>query len=299
MPPSTRTRGHTQTTPRSGRVGGRSAAALALTVAMISLLVAGCTQGRPAASATQVREKNMRPVIGITCSFGPSQSDPNRLQLSLNATYMDAIFAAGGLPCPLPLPPEADPAVLDQLLQRCDGVLFTGGSDIVPEHYGAPADPETHVMNPRRDAFELELFRRADEKRLPILTICLGFQVAHVGRGGQLVQHLPDFKRPEPLTHYTKDPNAHPVRITPGSRLAQIVGATEIETNSRHHQAVDVAHQGRGLQPVGFTSDGILEASEDMDGRFLLAVQWHPEDLTDRPEHRRLFEALVEAARRR
>jgi putative glutamine amidotransferase len=263
------------------------------------LVVAGCTQGVGAPAARSTGEKPMRPVIGITCDFGPSASDPNRLRHGLNASYVDAIYAAGGLPCPLPVPPEISPAVLDQILVRCDGLLFTGGDDIDPQRYGDVVHPETHVMSTRREEFEFELFKRADEKHIPIFAICLGFQVAHVARGGKLIQHLPDFTRSTPVEHRTKRLDAHMVTIAPSSRLARIVGCTELETNSRHHQAVNPKCPGRGLRPVAQAADGIPEASEDMEGRFLLAVQWHPEDLISQTQHLKLFEALVEAARAR
>jgi len=265
-----------------------------------SVFSTACQQDRTPPDLQPEREAAMRPVIGITCSFGESSSSPGRLRMSLNAAYMDAIYAANGLPCPLPLPPEPDPACLDELLARCDGLLLTGGNDVHPQRYGEAPHPKTEPMHPRRDAFEIELFRRADTLKKPILAICLGFQVLYVGRGGKLIQHIPDFERPNAVAH-SAAPGAsayHPVRIVPDSHLARVVGATEIETNSRHHQAVHVDHQGRGLRAVAFAPDGILEGSEDMDGRFLLAVQWHPEDMIDRPEHLRLFQALVEAARK-
>jgi putative glutamine amidotransferase len=86
------------------------------------------------------------------------------------------------------------------------------------------------------------------------------------------------------------------VEIVPDSLLAQIVGGTHIEVASRHHQIVDRSHVGNGLRTVGVSADGVVEASEDCDDRFLLTVQWHPEDLLDRPEHLALFRALVDQA---
>ncbi len=89
------------------------------------------------------------------------------------------------------------------------------------------------------------------------------------------------------------------MRVEPDSCLARILKTTQLEVNSRHHQIADNEHIGERLRPVAFAPDGVIEALEDRDGRFLIAVQWHPEDLTDRPEHLRLFEALVAEARRR
>ncbi len=239
----------------------------------------------------------MRPVIGITSDFELDARPPGH-RLSLRAAYHDAILAAGGLPQPLPVLPTCDQACLDQSLASLDGILFTGGRDLNPQHYGQVAHPRARLLHPRRDQFELALFKRADALELPIFAICLGFQVAYVARGGRLIQHLDDLHLNPTVAHHQPDGPGpfHMVQIDPASRLAAIVNSTRIEVNSRHHQAADLTCPARGLRAVAFAPDGLLEAAEDCDGRFILAVQWHPEDLIDRPEHLRLFEALVEAA---
>ena len=257
------------------------------------------------------------PRIGITCRYQPAGDvrpasgdrppNPHRDQLTLASAYYDIFFELGAVPVPLALPPRAERRWLEGLLDSIDALLLTGGRDLPPRLYTLePPHEQTKVMHDRRAAFEPALFRLADARRLPVLAICLGHQLVHVVRGGRLIQHIPDLKRERGLRHLCtpveprgKVCRGHHVRIEQDSHLARIVGATELETNSRHHQAVDPQHQGRGLRPVAWSSDGILEASEDFsDGRFLLTVQWHPEDLTDIPAHRALFAALVEAARR-
>lgn len=237
----------------------------------------------------------MRPVIGVTSSFRIEKGLPPRQRAYLNAAYTDAVLAAGGLPQMLPVPPEYDAALLDELLAIYDGLLFTGGLDLNPANYGQPPHPKTEVMPARRDRFELDLFRRADAARKPMLCVCLGHQVAHVARGGRLIQHIDDVPRTPPVVHAceaTPEP-LHEVRIEPGSRLAAIVGRERMEVNSRHHQTVDPQHPGRGLRIVARAPDGVIEASEDCDGRFLLTVQWHPEDVASLAEQRALFSALV------
>ncbi len=253
------------------------------------------------------------PRIGITCRFQPAGDvrpasgdrppNPHRDQLTLASAYYDIFFELGAVPVPLALPPRAERGWLEGLLDSIDALLLTGGRDLPPQLYNQPPHPQTKVMHDRRAAFEPALFRLADARRLPVLAICLGHQLVHVVRGGRLIQHIPDLPREQPTEHSCEPPDprgrvCHRVRIEPDSHLARIVGASELETNSRHHQAVDPRHQGRGLRAVAWSSDGVLEASEDFaDDRFLLTVQWHPEDLTDIPAHRALFEALVEAAR--
>ena len=123
----------------------------------------------------------MRPRIGLTCSYvADPAADPQRERLSLNAAYFDAVYAAGGTPLPLPVPPRTDSAACDTLLAAIDGLIFTGGADVNPRLYGEPRHPKTEAMHARRDAFEVELFRRADAARVPIFAICLGFQVSCV-----------------------------------------------------------------------------------------------------------------------
>lgn len=241
----------------------------------------------------------MRPVIGVGSSFGLEHDhQPPRELNQLLAAYTDAICAAGGSPHILPILPNPDDATLDDLIASVDGLMLTGGWDLDPRHYGATRHAATETMHPRRDAHELALARRADHARVPLFAICLGHQVVHVARGGQLVQHVDDLDDAPVIAHHAPGGhNAwHPVRIAADSRLARIMGGTEVETNSRHHQVVDPQHMGAGLRPVAYAADGVLEASEDCDGRFLVSVQWHPEDLFSRPPHLGLFKALVAAA---
>jgi len=241
----------------------------------------------------------MRPVIGITTGFTDDESTRRCGRIVMPADYADAILATGGLPVLLPALDVADARLFDELVAHLDGLLFTGGQDLNPRHYGQAPHPATRVMHARRDAFELAFFRHADAAGVPILAICLGFQVAHVARGGWLVQHVEDLPRTPSISHRgPQEADAfHPVHIEAGSHLAEIVGSTQIEVNSRHHQGVVPEGVGRGLRTVGRAPDGLVEASEDCNGRFLLAVQWHPENLVTRPAHARLFQALVAAAR--
>lgn len=238
-----------------------------------------------------------RPLIGITSSFS-IEPEHQRRRAYLNAAYTDAVFAAGGIPVQLPVPASAEPQTVEDILSRVDGVIFSGGPDVRPDRYGQGLHEKTGVMDDRRDAFEFSLFDAAEKSGKPILAICLGCQIASVVRGGCLIQHLPDVPRPTDIIHFRDDGGSafHRVRLDPASRLGRIVGKTDIEVNSRHHQAVDPGQVGGRLRPVGFAPDGTVEAAEDVDGRFLIAVQWHPEDLIDRPEHLCIFKALVDEA---
>ncbi len=239
-----------------------------------------------------------RPIIGITSSFSVDEGDPPKPRSFVNAAYADAIFAAGGIPQPIPTPPDFDEALLRDMLGLFDGLLFTGGPDIDPRHYGQARHARTKLLHERRDAFDLAWFRAADRSVKPTLAICLGCQIASVARGGCLIQHVDDVPRPSAVEHYRPDHTSayHDVMVDADSRLARIVGRTQFEVNSRHHQILDAAQLGGRLRAVAFAPDGVVEAAEDRDGKFMIAVQWHPEDLTDRPEHLRLFQALVEEA---
>lgn len=240
----------------------------------------------------------MRPVIGLSSNFKLDPEPPHSPQICLSAAYLDAVSAAGGVPQMLYVPESFDDGMLDELLSHVDGLVLTGGFDIHPRHYGQTPHPASTVLPPRRDNLEIALARRADAAGLPILAICLGIQVMHVARGGKLIQHVDDLPQVTPVTHHLPDDtNAyHMVRVTPGSRLHQILGADEVEVNSRHHQIVDPDVPARGLVPVAFAPDGVLEGAEDPERPFLVCVQWHPENLINRPEHLRLFQAHVTAA---
>jgi len=168
-----------------------------------------------------------------------------------------------------------------------------------PAWYGAERSPRCHPPSRERDLFELALFAAARQRGLPILGVCRGIQVVNVAMGGTLYQDLPS-ERPGPVDHNppaARSDRSHAVRLLPGSRAAAALGRDRVAVNSFHHQAVkDLAP---GLVASGWTEDGLIEAVETGEGEpWLLAVQWHPEEMhaeARAPEHG-LFRALVARA---
>ena len=217
------------------------------------------------------------------------QADPQRRELALGLRYLDAVERVGGVPVILaPIPPEA----LDALLDRLSGIVLSGGPDLHPAAYGQDPHPELGPTEPDLDRFEISLARRADARRLPTLGVCRGAQVLNVARGGTLHQHLPGHRQSEP-----GDQTTHDVRLGARSAVGSLLGRTALDVNSFHHQAID--RLGDGLRVAGRSDDGVVEAIEDPGRDFVVGVQWHAECLVDDPTHRRLFAALVDAARLR
>lgn len=233
----------------------------------------------------------MKPRIAITSSFGRLDG---RLRVHLPAAYVDAVVAAGGTPLVLPaMPEEGDPA---ELLAAADGLLLTGGDDLDPALWGEAPHAKASIMDPRRQRADLALLAAAEARGMPVLGICLGCQEMAVHRGGRIIQHLSD-EIGQTIDHGGGGrPRAmHPVTVDPGTLLAGVVGDDILEVNSTHHQAV--RDPGRGMTVVALSPDGVIEGMENpTPGRFFLAVQWHPEDLCDRPRHLALFQALCRAA---
>jgi putative glutamine amidotransferase len=180
------------------------------------------------------------------------------------AEYARSVILAGGLPVHLPL--DLDAAAI---VAHLDGLLLTGGADIDPRRYDEPADPEAGPFEEVRDTFELAVLDAALAGDIPVLGICRGMQLLNVHAGGSLHQHVP--------SHACWDgaPEApvHPVHTVAGTRCAELYGPT-VAVNSLHHQTLD--RLGAGLVVAGTSPDGSVEAVE-LDGRDVLAVQWHPE----------------------
>lgn len=207
--------------------------------------------------------------------------------------YVESVERAGGVA--VLLAPDArvesDPSIL---LDRIDGLLIAGGSDIDPSTYGAPLDPQTGETNLGRDRFELALARAAVERDMPVLGVCRGMQILNVAFGGTLVQHLPDRyghdgHRPNPGTFAGSE---HDVLLEEGSLAARVAGETSHSTLQHHHQGLDSV--GEGFTVTGHAADDGLAEAIEMPGRsFVLGVQWHPEADPESP----VIGALVEAAR--
>ena len=212
----------------------------------------------------------------------------------VNGAYVQALLAAGGVP--LILSPLMEPALAGRALDGVDGLILTGGEDIHPAWYHTDPHPQLSPPSRERDLFELALFAVARQRELPILGICRGIQLVNVALGGTLFQDLPS-ERPGAVNHRpdgARDVRSHRVRLTAGSRAAEALGQTAVTVNSSHHQGIkDLAP---GLVASGWTDDNLIEAAEAAPGAsWLLAVQWHPEEMhLDRqaPE-RGLFAALV------
>lgn len=229
------------------------------------------------------------PIIGLSTYVEPVDRGDWRAQPSivLPINYADQVRAAGGLPVLLPPWVDADDEAVGALLDRVDGLILAGGVDIEASHYGAQPHPTSQDSRPDRDQTELALARVSRQRDLPVLGICRGMQVMAVEAGGTIEQHLPDR-----VGHDEHSPapgvfGSHPVRLDRASIVGQILDE-HVEVPTYHHQSV-ATHPS--YLACGWHADGTLEAMEDSNARFRIAVQWHPEAGQDG----RLFEALIQA----
>jgi putative glutamine amidotransferase len=238
-----------------------------------------------------------QPLIGVSTSITVGEY-PERAYV--NSAYLRAVEHAGGIP--VLMPPQLSAAARDTLWRRLDGLVLTGGGDIEPGRFGETAHPKTSLVSADRDGLELELVDRALRDDVPLFGICRGLQVLNVALGGSLHQHIPDTIG-NTVQHSQAEKRhvaTHPVKLlTEGTRLGRILGAPELAVNSFHHQALKTL--GRGLREVAWAPDQVIEAVEHEDQRrFVVAVQWHPEDLVEHVAGARaLFTAIVDAARTR
>jgi putative glutamine amidotransferase len=239
------------------------------------------------------------PIVGISATSGDVDGQFGTLSTAMVADlYIDAVHDAGGVPVLLPI---VDPAGVEAMLDRVDAVILTGGGDLQPGLHGRTAHRSLHGVAAARDLFDLRLATAASERRVPLLAICRGMQAVNVALGGDLILDIPTEVGPQ-IVHRIPTPGVvagHRIRIERSSELAELVGTTHIEVNSSHHQAIRAV--GRGLVPVAWAEDGVVEAIAAEDPRWLfMGVQWHPEYRPpDNAAARRPFRALIDAARRR
>ncbi|QEK10966.1 gamma-glutamyl-gamma-aminobutyrate hydrolase family protein [Crassaminicella thermophila] len=230
----------------------------------------------------------MRPMIGITTYYVKNheghKNKPRGMagqdMLMSTMDYSRCIQKADGIPLTIPVI-DAE-WYMDELVDRLDGFLFTGGPDIYPIHYHQPLKTGVGRIVPERDAFELKLMKKVLEKDKPILGICRGFQLINVYFGGTLYQDLYTEKITS-MKHVgdvlPKYYPAHKVRLKENSKVFEAFDKNEIFVNSFHHQAVEKI--GEGLIETGWSEDGIVEGLEHKNYSFVVGVQWHPEMMAE------------------
>ncbi len=227
-----------------------------------------------------------KPIIGITPLW-----DAARQSVWMLPDYLDGIRAAGGIPVVLPL--EMSEADAYQIVEACDGFLFTGGQDVSPELYEMEDATGTIVSSPERDKLETLLLSRALQADKAVLGICRGLQFINVFLGGTLWQDLPS-QHPSEIVHRQGKPYDVPThQVTLSGDLRALLCKDILEVNTLHHQAVKDLDSG--LTPMAVAPDGIVEAVQMTGKRFVWAVQWHPEYLfrTD-SDSQAIFSCFVE-----
>lgn len=230
----------------------------------------------------------MKPLIALTVNEEEETA-------SINHAYARCVVQAGGIPLYVPF--GLGEEELRSVCGATAGLLLTGGPDLDPVHYGEEPQPGLGRVTPERDRTEMLLVQTYVVAEKPIFAICRGEQLLNVALGGTLHQDLHTLQGLQ--QHSQKAPRSHlshSIAIEPGSRLAGIAGSVTCRVNSFHHQAVKQA--APGMRVTARSADGVIEAIESEDSRFILGVQWHPEHTAATDEvSRRLFEAFVQACK--
>lgn len=230
--------------------------------------------------------KETLPVIGITGNY-------TQETCTLAEGYYQSVLKAGGIP--FIIPPFYETDRLGELLDRLDGIIFSGGGDINPLLLGEEPIKELHSITPERDQQELLLARLAYDRQIPMLGICKGIQIINAALGGTLYQDIHTQMEGIRIKHSQDQDRRYPshqVTISRGSILEKIFG-TELAVNSFHHQACKSA--APGLKVTAMSSDGVIEAIESDEFKSIMGVQWHPETyiLRNSTEMLPIFEWLI------
>jgi len=236
----------------------------------------------------------MRPVIGVTCD-----TEVRPLRFSQSKAYIDALIKAGGAPTLIPHAGSTDS--LRATYERLDGILVSGGADVAAYRYGAADTGLCMGVDEARDECDWSIVGWAIEDERPVLAICRGSQALNVIFGGTLYQDLGHQYPGELVRHRCEAGDScgfvtHPITIEPGSLTASLMGAEGagvVVGKSGHHQAIK--DLGQGLVVTARTSDGVIEGVEAHGFRFVVGVQWHPEETTDDPAMLRLLTGFVAA----
>lgn len=241
----------------------------------------------------------MKPIIAVTTTIDAKGGDYRQPRIALYANYI-AVLERAGL-TPVLVTPAHNERSIRQLVDACAGLVLSGGDDIDPSRYGQDPIPELGPVNPPRDIAECRALDVAVERDIPVLGICRGHQLLNVFFGGTLCQDIPT-ELGDAMSHVQVSPwgsHFHEATVTPGSRLADAVGKERLEINSYHHQAIrEVAPN---LEVTARADDGLIEAVESRDHRWIVGVQWHPERHEARAEESdpnvRIFSAFADAVR--
>jgi putative glutamine amidotransferase len=230
----------------------------------------------------------MPPLVGITAIPRTVRSIVGEYPgHTIDERLVQAVIRAGGVPLVLP---RAHAEHAAQQAEALDGLVLAGGQDVGAELYDGTTHERSTWLDAERDRWELTLLQAARDRGLPVLAVCRGVQLLNVAHGGTLHGHIED-----ELGHdYDAAAPRHSVTAEPGSCVARLSG-TAFEVTTAHHQGLD--RIGNGLKVVGHSPDGVIEALEHAD-RWLIAVQWHPEDTAATDHHQQsLYDALVTQAR--
>lgn len=235
----------------------------------------------------------MRPIIGISTSIIIDSGGmfPGYHRSYVNRDYVKGVLAAGGVPVMLPM--TDDKEAVEAALSLCNGLILSGGQDVSPLCYNQEPHKTLGEVCPERDAFDLELYRLAREKDMPVLGICRGSQIIAVAEGGTLYQDLSlaETSLKHSQGHSPAMPSHH-IHVEEGSKLFDIVKERRICVNSFHHQVINTP--GDRMRVTARADDNVIEAIEHKDAKFVLAVQWHPEMMHASDKHMlHIFKALI------
>ncbi len=252
----------------------------------------------------------MKPLIGITTYYVSKGEDGDRKRglpgqdLSMSSTdYAESIKESGGVPVEIPVLEGEE--YIEEIIEKIDGIIFSGGPDIDPNHYNESLKDfsflnswESSKIVPKRDDIELKLLDYAIEKDLPILGICRGMQLINIYHNGSLNQDFRKLERKNLNHRALNGPKwfpTHDVELKNDSKVKEIYSQDRIRVNSFHHQVIK--DLGGSLKVAGISEDSMIEAIEEPDKDFLVGVQWHPEAMIEKkPKHLSLFKEFVESA---
>lgn len=235
-----------------------------------------------------------KPVIGVI----PTRKSDDPTQLYVPENVIKAVERLGGEVFMIDYDKIKTYELIGMTVQL-DGVIYAGGGDMDPGCYGQERIPECGEANHKRDDIELNMFPLLMTRALPVLGICRGMQSINVALGGTLTQDIPLKYGTNHRFSGSEEKFHHKLTIKENTMLYDCMGATEVMTNSYHHQCVDVLAQG--LIPTAYSEEGIIEAFEAPKecGQFIMAVQWHPESTLDDDEVSiRIFESFMDAVLR-